>query len=702
MNIYEKWYKKYLGAEFSVIPDRQSSHAPLIKNWTRFCDNRASIDEASTFIEKETSSNLAVCLGRASGIIALDLDCNDPEILDIILPFLPPSPVEKVGSKGWTRFFAFNGEHSQIVKHNGEVVIEILSSGKKTTIPPSIHPKTKIPYKWTDKGLLDVNKEDLPLLPPFLIPHIEEKLRFLKPSIESNQRGATRQITHGRNSSLSSLAAKLISNKVDLNIAIEELLKADKNLHENPLFEDLNEMRQPEPYTNALSFYTNHLLSINTRHFKNKEEYEIPAIVLQSPVEPKIPEKKEIIPIHNPDMSGTLKRIQDYILRNSYVKQPNFAFSSALILMSTLIGRKFIFQGLAPNLYILNVAPSGGGKDAPQQSMKRLLTAIGADSLLGSGDYVSDASLMTDLPTSPKRLDLVDEASGLLKSANSGKESYNGKIADILCELYTCSNDKFMGRMTADGRKGAAYRPYVNILASTTPRGLEESITKRSIAKGLLGRFLIYFGDHDKPAERVKSRIQMDQELLEELSYWHTFKPNVEHDFGKLKQEYIEVKATKQADELLDSYFTEVDNMRRGCGEDNSLLPIIARLYTMILKISLIHACSRVPYGVPEVGEEDVKFAKGAVEYFYFNMKTLVENHIFENWQEAKTMKLFNIIKANGKIATIDLSKATAFLSKKERDAILEDLRAQEKIEMHYEKVGKTQKPKEFIVCKEG
>lgn len=105
-------------------------------------------------------------------------------------------------------------------------------------------------------------------------------------------------------------------------------------------------------------------------------------------------------------------------MTNSYIEQPAFAFSAGLALLATLAGRNFQFEGIAPNLYILNVAPSGAGKDAPQQKVKEILANIQQEGLLGAGDYVSDASLMDGLLENPVRLDIIDEAGGLLRSVN--------------------------------------------------------------------------------------------------------------------------------------------------------------------------------------------------------------------------------------------------------------------------------------------
>ena len=49
-------------------------------------------------------SNVAVCLGKASGIVAIDFDSVDPEVAEIMELLTPPSRVEKVGTKGLDTF----------------------------------------------------------------------------------------------------------------------------------------------------------------------------------------------------------------------------------------------------------------------------------------------------------------------------------------------------------------------------------------------------------------------------------------------------------------------------------------------------------------------------------------------------------------------------------------------------------------------
>ena len=272
-HLFKEHGQQYIKKGLALIPDRYASKKAMIKDYSRFCYELPKAHDIAAWSEGYKETNIALCLGEASGIIALDVDTEDERILNEILPLLPSSPVEKKGAKGFTRFFRYKGEATQLVKFNGEVVLEILSSNKKTTLPPSRHPNG-CDYVWTtDKGLVDIDKESLPLLPPFLVANIESHLRTKFPDMVSDGKG---KMTSGRNSDLGELCGKLIRDKVPVDEAIKELIKHDEEKHEIPLFSDPNEMRHTERFTNALQFYTNHLGTVNSRHYRKGEEYEIP------------------------------------------------------------------------------------------------------------------------------------------------------------------------------------------------------------------------------------------------------------------------------------------------------------------------------------------------------------------------------------------------------------------------------------------
>lgn len=271
-NIYGKFAHQYLDKGFSIIPDKFMQKQPAIKEWSKYCYQLPTSEEVESWINQIPESNIAIALGEASGIIALDVDTTDRRILDIIEKILPPSPVEKKGAKGFTRFFRYKGETTDSFKHNGEMIIELLSNNKKTTIPPSVHPNG-YQYTWTNKELLDIEVEKLPLFPPFLMAHLSDTIRASIPDTQIESRTKT---FSGRNDALSSYCGELISRNEVIDSAVRLLIEFDEKNNETPLFSDPNEFQHTEKFTNALVFYSNHLSTANAKHFRKNEEYEIP------------------------------------------------------------------------------------------------------------------------------------------------------------------------------------------------------------------------------------------------------------------------------------------------------------------------------------------------------------------------------------------------------------------------------------------
>jgi len=690
-NHYVDNQKIYQQSGYSVIPGKYASKMPAIKNWSEYCYRMPTVDEVVSWTKNFSQTNLDLALGESSGVVALDIDCVDQRILDVIMPMLPTSPVVKKGSKGETRFFRFSGESTDSLKFNGDMVVEILSTNKKTTIPPSRHPNG-LDYVWTsEKTLLTIDKNDLPILPPALFAHIGSVLRSKFPDLVQASLG---KVFSGRNDELSSLCGTLIKEGIPIGNAVNDLIQFDLETNEPPLFTDANEFRHTEPVTNALVFYSNHLSTINNRHYRDSNAYELPIMPKVSkndtnggeegkaPVAPKKPKQRNV----NDIMSLApivLKTLHTTLLNNSWIKQPDLALGAVLTLVSTLTSRKIVFQGLSPNLYVLNISPSGSGKDKPQSFVKEILIDMRADSMLGAGDYVSDASLMDGLANKPVRLDILDEAGGILRTVNSSKSDYGGKMADILAELYTSSNTKYLGRQTAEGNKGTCYRPNVNILASTTPAGFSEGVSRQAIEKGLMGRFLIFLGDNNAEAVRLRSFPKLPTYVKEQLNYWYSFRveDHVEEasqlELGGITQSFIEINASRGAEEELDVIFAKLDDLRRETKQDDPKLPIIARLYQQMVKLVIVSACCRTVQDVPVIQKKDVDFAYALIMYYYETIGEVVDKYIFENKTQMNSQKVINTIADNGGfMIKEELYKKTRTLTKRERDNILEDLLA--------------------------
>lgn len=70
----------------------------MIKKWQEYCSRQPNQEEIQEWVGYK-DANIAIALGEASGVIALDFDETDPEIIKIIEPLLPDSPVERFGKK---------------------------------------------------------------------------------------------------------------------------------------------------------------------------------------------------------------------------------------------------------------------------------------------------------------------------------------------------------------------------------------------------------------------------------------------------------------------------------------------------------------------------------------------------------------------------------------------------------------------------
>ena len=140
-----------------------------------------SVYEFRTYINKNNKtiylqkSNIGLLCGSPSGVICIDIDTPDPEVQKIILDNLPETPVMKKGKKGVNFFYRHNGESTVNYKNpllKKDNLFELISTGRQTVLPPSIHPDTNQAYEWCDRegntsksSLLNVELDSLPFLP---------------------------------------------------------------------------------------------------------------------------------------------------------------------------------------------------------------------------------------------------------------------------------------------------------------------------------------------------------------------------------------------------------------------------------------------------------------------------------------------------------------------------------------------------------
>lgn len=158
------------------------------------------------------------------GLICIDIDLE--ECMTALLAILPVSNVKKKGRKGVSLFY--RGNTDKIRSRNFRTIdkvglVDLLSEGKQTVLPPSIHPDTGEPYYWlTEETLLNTWPEDLTELPDDIGEQIGEVLKaFGYDPLGERERGVkvARTNTPACASSGGSDAASLFREVNDLALA---------------------------------------------------------------------------------------------------------------------------------------------------------------------------------------------------------------------------------------------------------------------------------------------------------------------------------------------------------------------------------------------------------------------------------------------------------------------------------------------------
>lgn len=178
---------KYIERDISVVPIAPNSKKPGqwsqdhgwrgMSDWSRFADRLPTQIELD-YWDQWPEAGIGVVLGKTSRIVALDKDYDLPaggdDALNAIIPY---SPVAKKGQKGWTKFYRYNGEPSRSFDAAGHRVLDVLSDGRQTVVPPTAHP-SGCNYVWLTEETLDniLSVDELPQLPDDFMEQVERVL----------------------------------------------------------------------------------------------------------------------------------------------------------------------------------------------------------------------------------------------------------------------------------------------------------------------------------------------------------------------------------------------------------------------------------------------------------------------------------------------------------------------------------------------
>ena len=693
-------FTKYRDRGLSVIPLKPGTKRPIMDEWSRYCTQLPTDRECELWDKQWTSGykNLGLCLGPASGVCAIDIDSDKPELLAI-----PPlSPVRKKGNTGETRFFKWN----ENIRLEHKCAIDILSIGSQTVLPPSIHPDTHEQYKWLTPDTLD--NFDISELPELSLDGWFAKYLSLAEILHPEKIKGGGGIGARNNWLKDVVWAKRIAEENEAEI-VDSVYNLDIAKNSPRLFTDAKEGfkadNEIDAKLNAWKFVSSVTVSFAKRKAGNAPSSISSIIELNEDDNTERRKADKFTPKSFPKARGLIKDFIDYCDLKDSGDQSALGLGGALSLMAVLCSNRFntTVRGLitTPNLYIVNLTYSSFGKNAAQNLIQDLLMETGNSNLIGSAGIRSGSALVMNLPKQQERLDIVDECSAWLK-AMGGKEDYKSELVEVLSLLYSKANSKFLGftSVSSGEHYGACWNPCVSILGSTTPAGFRSSVKREMASKGLLPRNLIFIQKELGPYKGRQNRSKLDaleRSIKNSINTIVNTQRRVHPEFERSVNILAKIKdkdgndisegtrynpITKLMTDKAREYWLDYDewtHYEKAKNPEGFESAFIGRFAELTAKVALHDA---VGIGADTIDIDSVEWARETIETQWHNARPLYELANAETNHESDLIRVLAIIKDHGQIKKTILSKCCSWLKMRDFEDILRQLEGQNTIEV--------------------
>ena len=254
--------------------------------------------------------------------------------------------------------------------------------------------------------------------------------------------------------------------------------------------------------------------------------------------------------------------------------------------ISLQLGRLIYF----PNIYVVLVAEPGVARKT--QAIKYGMNFINTvpDIIMSSDSATKEA--MTDDIEEAGNDALMEDGSTLRHSSLNiiskefesflGQKKENTRMLTALTDLFDCPDD--WSSRTRHGKSNKIIRPWLNLLAATTPDSLANSLPASAVGGGLTSRVLFVWADKKKKSVAIPFMTEKEVKLKEKL----------EKDIyiiSRMAGEYaMASKCIKQWTEWYDAYDEDESGVRL-C-TDKSFSGWYSRKPTYIIKVAMLCAAA--------------------------------------------------------------------------------------------------------------
>jgi hypothetical protein len=401
-----------------------------------------------------------------------------------------------------------------------------------------------------------------------------------------------------------------------------------------------------------------------------------PRLVMEMPATASVPIQNAefAVPPHLLTVPGKLGQMVNYTNETSKKPQPVFAVQAALAFGSVAMGRKYCTTNENwTNLYFVNIAASGTGKEHAKTAIERCLIAAELGPLIGPSEYTSDSGIDSALLDKPTHITVIDEFGLLLESGKAKNNPNGGTARKRLMEMFGRAHSTLqpkafsMAGLSKEQRNARGSRivenPALTLLGMTTPGTFYNSVGSGSMTDGFLNRFIIVESDLGRQMSQDTEYIEPPAEVVEWAKACRIrgagdiaqFQIDVPHDE---RPKPIVVPFSADA-KLLFVNLEKHCNMRMDELEEMGVSEMYTRVREIAMKVSLIvaHSCE-----VPEINAEHAQWAIDYVCYWADRAIKSLAAHVSDSPFAGLCNDVYNLIfKAGSTGLTVpDLARKSA------------------------------------------
>jgi len=337
---------------------------------------------------------------------------------------------------------------------------------------------------------------------------------------------------------------------------------------------------------------------------------------------------------------GFVSEVMDFCLETARYPNLALAFGGALALQAFLAGRKVRDPGdNRTNIYILGLAHSSAGKDAPRKLNTQIVNAMGFARCLGerlaSGEGVQDA-LFAD----PAMLVQTDEIDSMLQSINKARDARHESMMATLLTLYSSSNSVYpMRRKAGKEYAGVIDQPCLVLFGTAIPNHYYEALSERMLTNGFFARMLILEASQQRRGQESSIR-ELPPRIVTTAKWWSELRPSAGNLTGCHPAPAI-VEQTDDARRVLAETREEADaeyNTAQSA-QDAVGTTVWGRVSEQARKLALIYAISE-NHVEPRIGAEAARWASRLVTHQVRRMLYMAAGHGAENPFHADCLRL--------------------------------------------------------------